>query len=47
MLKTVKYRLKTSLLEWWHPISEKRHDNYDHSQEHEYNVDPKTFVHQT
>ena len=37
MLKTVKCRLKTSLLEWWQLISEKICDGYAHSQEDEYN----------
>jgi hypothetical protein len=46
MLKTVKCRLKTSLLEWWQLISEKRCDGYAHSQEDEYNEAPKSFLHQ-
>jgi hypothetical protein len=36
---------KTSLLEWWHRISEKRCGGYDHSQEDEYNEVPKEFLH--
>jgi hypothetical protein len=43
MLKTVKCRLKTSLLEWWQLISEKRCDGYAHSQEDEYNEALKEF----
>ena len=38
---------ETSLLEWWQLISEKRCDNYAHSQEYEYNEAPKEFLHQT
>jgi hypothetical protein len=44
MPKTVKCRLKTSLLEWWQLIPEKRCDVYAHSQEDEYNEALKVFV---
>jgi hypothetical protein len=44
MLKTVKCRLKTSLLEWWHLISEERCNGYAHSQEDEYNKALKEFL---
>jgi hypothetical protein len=38
---------ETSLLEWWHLISEKRCDDYAHSQEDQYNEAPKAILHQT
>jgi hypothetical protein len=44
MLKTIKCRLKTSFLEWWQLISEKRCGDYAHSQEDEYNEDIKAFL---
>ena len=44
MLKTVKCRLKTNLLEWWQLISEKLCDDYAHSKEHEYNEALKDFL---
>jgi hypothetical protein len=44
MQKIVKCRLKTSLLEWWKLISEKRCDGYAHSQEAEYNETMKEFL---
>jgi hypothetical protein len=34
---------KTSLLEWWRLISEKRCDGYAHLQEDDYNEDLKAF----
>ena len=34
---------KTSLLEWWWLISEKRCDDYANSQEDDYNEDMKVF----
>jgi hypothetical protein len=43
MLKTVKCRLKTSLLEWWQLISEKRCEDYAHLQEDDYNEDLNAF----
>jgi hypothetical protein len=43
-VETVKCRLKTSLLEWWWLISEKRCDGCAHSQEDEYNEAPKSFL---
>jgi hypothetical protein len=36
-------KTKTSLLEWWQLISEKRCDGYAHSQEDEYNEAQKAF----
>jgi hypothetical protein len=44
LVKTIKCRLKTSLLEWWQLISEKRCDDYAHSQEDEYNEALKEFL---
>jgi hypothetical protein len=35
---------KTSLLEWWRPISEKRCDGCAHSQEADYNEPLKAFL---
>jgi hypothetical protein len=35
---------KTSLLEWWWLISEKRCDGFAHSQEHQYNEALKAFL---
>ena len=44
MLKTVKCRLKTSLLKWQQLIFEKRCDGYAHSQEDDYNEALKSFL---
>jgi hypothetical protein len=44
MLKTVEWRLKTSLLESWQLIFEKRCDGYAHLQEYEYNESLKEFL---
>jgi hypothetical protein len=44
MLKTIKCRIKTSLLEWWQLISEKRCEGYVHSKEDEYNEASKEFL---
>ena len=44
MLKIVKCRLKTSLLEWCQVISEKRCDGYAHSQEDAYNEALQEFL---
>jgi hypothetical protein len=38
---------KTSLLEWWQFISEKRCDDYAHSQEDGYNEALKAFLQET
>ena len=46
MLKNVKCILKTSLLEWWQCIFEKRSNDYAQSQEDEYNKASKEFLHQ-
>jgi hypothetical protein len=35
---------KTSLLEWWRLISEKRCDSYVHSQEDDYNESLNAFL---
>jgi hypothetical protein len=35
---------KTSLLEWWQLIFEKRYDDYAHSPEYDYNEDLKAFL---
>jgi hypothetical protein len=35
---------KTSLLEWWQLISEKRCDGYAHSQKYGYNEAMKAFL---
>jgi hypothetical protein len=35
--------IETSFLEWWWLISEKRCDDYSHSQEDDYNEDLKEF----
>jgi hypothetical protein len=35
---------KTSLLEWWWFIYEKRCEGWAHSQEEDYNEDLKTFL---
>ena len=43
-MKTVKCRLKTSLLEWWQLISKKRCDSYAHSQEYGYNEALEAFL---
>jgi hypothetical protein len=34
---------KTSLLEWWRLVSEKRYDDCTHSQEEGYNEDMNAF----
>ena len=46
MLEIVKCRLKTSFLEWWKIIFEKRCDRYAHSQEYDdvYNEAQKAFL---
>jgi hypothetical protein len=44
MLKTVKYSLKTSLLEWWQLISNKRCDSYAHLLKDYYNEAMNTFL---
>ena len=38
-----KMQTETRLLEWWHLISEKRCDDYAHSQEYDYNESLKAF----
>jgi hypothetical protein len=44
MLKTVKCRLKTSLLEWWQLIYEKRCDDYACFQKYDLNEVMKAFL---